>query len=369
MIVGVVKEIKKHEYRVGLTPLAVSSFISAGHRVFVEAEAGEGAGFTDAEYIAAGAEVIPQAKDVWDRSDMIVKVKEPIKSEYGYFREDLILYTYLHLAADRPLTDALMASKVKAVAYETITDESGGLPCLIPMSIIAGRMSVSEGAKYIQKPYGGLGILLSGIPGVEKANVTIIGGGMVGTEACKIAVGMGANVTILDISIPRLSYVDNHFGSRVQTLKSTPENIQSSIAKADIVVGAVLIPGKKAPKLIRRDDLSLMKKGSVIVDVAVDQGGCFETTKPTTHQDPIFTECGVVHYCVANMPGAVPRTATLGLVNTTLEHGLEIANKGFEAAIRESNYLKTGVNIYGGKITFKGVAEAFNLESNDIENI
>jgi alanine dehydrogenase len=364
MIVGVVKEIKRNEYRVGLTPQAVSSFVSAGHKALIETTAGEGAGFDDAEYTRSGAEIVAEAGDVWEKSDMIVKVKEPVASEYGYFRDGLILYAYLHLAANRPLTDALLASGVKAVAYETITDEHGGLPCLVPMSIIAGRMSVSEGAKYIQKPYDGRGVLLSGIPGVEKGKVTIIGGGIVGTEACKIAVGLGAETTILDISASRLSYIDNHFGSRVQTLRSTPENIRRSVADSDVVVGAVLIPGKKAPKLILKEDLSLMKKGSVIVDVAVDQGGCFETTKPTTHQDPIFVVDGVVHYCVANMPGALPRTATLGLVNTTLDYGLDIADKGFEAAIGENKYLMTGVNTYNGKITFEGVAESLDLKNN-----
>ena len=276
----------------------------------------------------------------------------------------LILYTYLHLAADKPLTEALLENKVKAMAYETISGKNGGLPCLQPMSEIAGRLSVQEGAKYLEKQYGGRGVLLSGVPGVEKGNVVIIGGGAVGTNACKIAVGMGANVTILDISASRLAYLDDLFENRVNTLYSSKANIQQAIAGADLVIGAVLIPGRVAPKLVSRDDIKLMKKGSVIVDVAVDQGGCIETTHATTHQDPIFVIDGVVHYCVANMPGAVARTSTIALTNTTLNYGLLIANNGFEKAITLDKGLANGVNCYNGQVTFKGVSDALGFSYN-----
>jgi alanine dehydrogenase len=366
MIIGLVKEIKNHEYRVGLTPSCAAAYRAAGHRVLVESGAGEGSGFADSEYGEAGAELVAEAKEVWAGAEMVIKVKEPIASEYGYLRENLILYTYLHLAADRPLTEALLRAGTSGVAYETISDARGGLPCLTPMSLIAGRMAVAEGAKYLQKTYGGRGVLLAGVPGVERGKVTIIGAGAVGTEACKIAAGLGADVSILDISVARLAWIDDIFGSRVQTLHSTPVNIRKAIAEADVVVGAVLIPGKKAPKLVAKDDLALMKKGSVLVDVAVDQGGCFETTKATTHQDPVFIVDGVVHYCVANMPGAVARTSTLALTNATLALGLQIADKGLDAAVRENEYLRAGVNTYRGACTFRGVAEAFGLTYTDV---
>lgn len=362
MIVGVVKEIKNNEFRVGMTPDDAKAYVSAGHTVLVEKGAGEGSAFTDDEYTEAGAEIVNKAAEVWSRSDMIVKVKEPIASEYPFLKKDQILYTYLHLAADRPLTDALLKAGTKSIAYETIRGKNGGLPCLICMSEIAGRMSVQEGAKYLERTYGGRGVLLAGVPGVQKANVVIIGGGGVGTNACKIAAGMGANVTILDISAERLAYLDDIFGSRIQTLYSTRANILSSLKTADLVIGAVLIPGRKTPKLVRKEDLSLMKKGAVLVDVAVDQGGCFETTHATTHDDPIFIVDGIVHYCVANMPGALSRTSTLALTNTTLAMGLELANKGFETAVKENAGLAAGANTYKGHITFDGVAEAFGME-------
>jgi alanine dehydrogenase len=361
MIIGLVKEIKAQESRVGLTPNGVASYKAAGHRVLVEAHAGEGSGFTDEEYRKAGGEIFDSAKAVWDASQMIVKVKEPIASEYPFLREDLILYTYLHLAADKPLTDALLESKTKGVAYETITDEYNGLPCLTPMSQIAGRMAVAQGAKYLETTYGGRGMLLAGVPGVEKGKVVILGGGTVGTEACKIAVGLGADVVIMDVNLRRLAFLDDLFGSRIHTLYSTPENIRVSIASADVVVGAVLIPGKKAPHLVTKADLALMKKGSVLVDVAVDQGGCFETTKATTHEKPVFIEDGIVHYCVANMPGAVARTSTLALANATLAPGLKIANKGLEWVIANDRHLANGVNTCKGHCTFLGVAEAFGI--------
>ncbi|MGI6059933.1 MAG: alanine dehydrogenase [Blautia sp.] len=336
MRVGCVKEIKNNEYRVGLTPDNVVSYVNAGHEVYIEKDAGIGSGFTTDEYVKAGAVILDSAKEVWDRSEMMVKVKEPLKEEYQYFHEGLILYTYLHLAADRPLTDALLASKVKGVAYETLIERNGSLPLLAPMSQIAGRLSIQEGAKYLEKPFGGSGVLLSGVPGTPKANVVILGGGNVGTNACKIAVGMGANVTITDISLNRLAYLDDIFGSRIQTLYSTDAAIANAVANADLVIGSVLIPGKAAPKIMKREYLKNMRPGSVIVDVAVDQGGCCETTKVTYHDDPTFVVDGVVHYCVGNMPGAVPRTSTIALTNATLKYGLEIAGKGLETACKEN---------------------------------
>jgi alanine dehydrogenase len=361
MIIGLVKEIKSQESRVGLTPGCAAAYASAGHKILVETGAGDGSGFSDREYQKAGVEILSSAKDIWEKSQMIIKVKEPIESEYKYLREDLILYTYLHLAADKPLTDALLKSKTKGVAYETITDANGALPCLTPMSQIAGRMSVVEGAKYLEKTYGGRGILLAGVPGVEKGKVLILGGGIVGTEACKIAIGLGADVTIVDINLKRLAYLDDLFGSKIQTLYSTPENIRAVLREADIVVGAVLIPGTKAPRLVKKSDLSLMKKGSVLVDVAVDQGGCFETTRATTHSEPVFIEEGIVHYCVANMPGAVARTSTLALTNATLSPGLKIANNGLEWVIAHDEQLANGINTYKGQCTFQGVAKAFGI--------
>lgn len=362
MIVGVVKEIKNNENRIGMTPDCAAEYVAAGHQVLVEKDGGLGAGFPNEEYLAAGAEIVDAAEEVWARSNMVIKVKEPIESEYKYLRDDLILYTYLHLAADKPLTEALLKAGTNAVAYETIVDNQGALPCLAPMSEIAGRMAALEGAKYLECTFGGEGILLAGVPGVKKGKVTIIGGGVVGTNAAKIAMGLGADVTILDISARRLAYLDDIFGSRIQTLYSSRGNIQKSIAEADVVIGAVLIPGKKAPKLLKEEDLKLMKKGAVLVDVAVDQGGCFETTKATTHQDPIFMVDGIVHYCVANMPGAVAKTSTQALVNTTLGLGLKIANQGLAQALKENQNLVSGVNCYQGKCTYDGVAEAFDLE-------
>ena len=369
MVIGVPKEIKNKEYRVGLTPDGVSAYVQAGHSVLVEQGAGAAIGYSDLEYTEAGAQILDEASAVWRNAEMIIKVKEPIASEYKYFRSDMILYTYLHLAADRPLTEALLNSSVKAIAYETIVGREGGLPCLAPMSEIAGRMSVQEGAKYLEKTFGGRGVLLSGVPGVERGNVVIIGGGNVGTNACKIAVGMGANVTVLDVSAKRLAYLDDIFPKQITTLYSTRENIRKCLASADLVIGAVLLPGRAAPKLVRREDLSLMKPGAVIVDVAVDQGGCVETTHPTTHDDPIFEVDGVVHYCVANMPGAVARTATQALVNATVPYGLELAANGVEEACKADPGLMAGLNCYGGKCTFKGVAEALNLEYTPAEAV
>lgn len=365
MIIGVVKEIKNNEFRVGLTPGAVSAYVQAGHRVLVEQGAGVGSGFADSEYLASGAKLVERAGAVWEAAEMIVKVKEPVPSEYPCFRAGQILFTYLHLAAEPELTRALLESGEKAVAYETIVDREGGLPCLAPMSEIAGRMSVQEGAKYLEKTFGGRGVLLSGVPGVERGNVVILGGGTVGTNACKIAVGMGANVTVLDVSARRMAYLDDIFPRQITTLYSTRENVRRTIAQADLVVGAVLLPGRATPKLIKREDLALMKPGAVIADVAVDQGGCVETSHPTTHDNPVFQVDGIVHYCVANMPGAVSRTSTLALVNATLPYGLELAAKGVEAACKADPGLMLGLNCYEGKCTFPGVAEALGLEYAD----
>jgi len=361
MIIGVPKEIKNNEFRVGLTPDAVSAFVEDGHTVLVEKGAGLGSAFSDQEYVEAGAQVLDNAEAVWSGAEMIVKVKEPIASEYAYFRKGMILYTYLHLAADRPLTEALLAANVEAVAYETIVGRQGGLPCLMPMSEIAGRMSVQEGTKYLEKTYGGRGVLLAGVPGVERGNVVIVGGGNVGTNACKVAVGMGANVTVLDVNVQRLAYLDDIFPRQITTLYASRKNIQKAIAQADLVIGAVLLPGRAAPKLIKREDLALMKPGAVIVDVAVDQGGCVETTHATTHDDPVFVVDGIVHYCVANMPGAVARTSTLALVNTTLSYGLELAKNGLEKAVLAGKGLMMGLNCYNGQCTCAGVADALEL--------
>ena len=361
MKVGCVKEIKNKEFRVGMTPDNVKSYVSAGHEVYIEKNAGEGSGFTDSEYEAAGARMIETAKEVWDTVEMMIKVKEPLPEEYSLFHEGLILYTYLHLAADKPQTDALLGGKVKGVAYETLFDpKNGGLPLLAPMSQIAGRLSIQEGAKYLEKTFGGEGVLLAGVPGTPKANVVILGGGNVGTNACKIAVGMGANVTIMDISLSRLAYLDDIFGARIQTLVSTDANIEKAVKEADLVVGAVLIPGKAAPKIFKKKYLKEMKPGAVFVDVAVDQGGCGETTRVTYH----------VHYCVGNMPGAVPRTSTIALTNATLNYGLQIAGKGLERACAENEVIYSAINTYDGKLTCKNVADSFDCyEYTDIREI
>ena len=359
--VGCVKEIKNNEFRVGMTPDNVKAYVGAGHEVYIEKGAGVGSGFMDPEYEEAGAKMIDSAKEVWDTVEMMIKVKEPLPEEYPLFHEGLILYTYLHLAADKPQTDALLEGKVKGVAYETLFDpRQGGLPLLAPMSQIAGRLSIQEGAKYLEKTFGGEGVLLAGVPGTPKANIVILGGGNVGTNACKIAVGMGANVTIMDISLPRLAYLDDLFGARVQTLVSTDANIEKAVKEADLVIGSVLIPGKAAPKLFKKKYLKEMKPGAVFVDVAVDQGGCGETTRVTYHDDPIFEVDGVVHYCVGNMPGAVPRTSTIALTNATLSYGLQIANKGLEQACKDNEDIYSAVNTYDGKLTCKNVADSFD---------
>ena len=366
MKIGCVKEIKNNEFRVGMTPDNVRAYVSAGHEVYIEKGAGIGSGFTDAEYVEAGAAMVDGAKDIWSTVDMMIKVKEPLEEEYAYFREGMILYTYLHLAADEKQMDALLKGKVKAVAYETLQETDRSLPLLAPMSQIAGRLSIQEGAKYLEKRFGGEGILLAGVPGTPKANVVILGGGTVGMNACKIAAGMGANITILDISLKRLEELDNMFGSRIQTLVSNESNIERAVKDADLVIGSVLIPGASTPKLFKKKYLPGMKDGAVFVDVAIDQGGCGETSRVTTHDDPVYIEDGVVHYCVGNMPGAVPRTSTIALTNATLRYGLQIAENGLEEACKKSAVICSGVNCYLGKITNKNVAEAHNRESVDI---
>lgn len=365
MIIGCVKEIKKHEYRVGVTPASVSEYIREGHTFLIEAGAGVGSGYRDEEYESVGAQIVAEAEDVWERVDMMIKVKEPLESEYDYFKAGLILYTYVHLAANLPLCTALMAAGVTSVAYETLEDR-GGLPLLKPMSEVAGRLAVQEGAKYLEKPLGGKGVLLAGVPGVHKGNVVIVGGGVVGANAARVALGMGAHVSILDRSIERLEYLDFTFNGALQTIYSTPYSIERACVTADVVIGAVLIPGAMTPKLIKKSYLAKMEPGSVIVDVAVDQGGCCETTHATYHDDPIYVVDGVVHYCVANMPGAVARTATMALCNATLHYGLQIAKAGIKAAIKSSHSIATAINVYGGQVTYLGVAEALSLPYHEI---
>jgi alanine dehydrogenase len=369
MKIGVAKEIKKHEYRVGLTPANIKAYIRGGHSVAIEAGAGENAGFSDQLYIDAGAAIEPDKKKLFDNCDMIIKVKEPQASEYDLFHEDQILYTYLHLAADEAQTRALMEKRVKAVAYETIEESDRSLPCLTPMSEIAGRLSVQEGAKYLEKPFGGRGVLLGGVPGVPRGKVAILGGGVVGINAAKMAIGLGADVTVLDISAHRLGYLDDVFETRITTLYSNEENIEMILRESDLIIGGVLIPGAKAPHLIRRKHLKLMKPGAVLVDVAVDQGGCIETTHPTTHDDPIFEVDGIIHYCVANMPGAVSLTSTLALTGATLPYGLMLANLGLEGAVRESDALRKGLNTYKGACVYDHVAEAFDIEYIPVEEL
>ena len=367
MIVGLPKEIKDNEYRVGLTPAGVRALSDGGHKVIVEKTAGEGSGFDDALYQKAGAEIINTADDVWAKADMIVKVKEPIAPEYPRMREGQLLFTYLHLAPDKKLTDELLKRKVTGIAYETITDRKGSLPLLTPMSEVAGRMAIQVGAHYLEKMQGGRGILLGGVPGVPAAKVVIIGGGVVGTNAAKIAVGMGANVTIIDNNLDRLRELDDIFLTKISTLASSAYMIHDAISTADLIVGAVLVPGASAPKLVTRSMLKDVPNGSVIVDVAVDQGGCIETTHPTTHSDPTYYVEGVLHYCVANMPGAVPRTSTFALTNATLPYAVKLANKGFFDAIRSDENLKAGVNTYAGHCTYEAVAQAQGISYTSID--
>ncbi|MGL5956517.1 MAG: alanine dehydrogenase [Brevinema sp.] len=359
MIIGCPKEIKIHEYRVGLTPSNVKEYTEAGHTVYIEKDAGSAIGFSDDLYQKSGA-IITNKEEVFNKAEMIIKVKEPIPSEYHYFKEGSILYTYLHLAADEELTHMLLQKKINAIAYETIAINHT-LPCLAPMSAIAGRLAPQEGAKYLEKTFGGSGVLLGGIPGTPKAKVMIIGGGVVGINAAQIAIGMGADVTILDISAERLAYIDQIFDMRIKTLISNRGSIESLLPTVDMIIGAILLPGKKAPKLIKKDDLKKMKPGSILVDVAIDQGGCFETSKATTHSEPIYVIDNIVHYCVANMPGAVAQTSTLGLTNATLPYGLILANKGVKVSCEKHQAILEGLNTYNGHCTYEGVAEAFKI--------
>lgn len=358
MIVGVPKEIKNHEYRVGLTPAAVNEFTNAGHKVIVETDAGSAIGFTDEHYEQAGASIISNAKAIFDQAEMIVKVKEPQANECKMLREGQILYTYLHLAPDPLQTELLVASGATCVAYETVTDVKGALPLLAPMSEVAGRMSVQAGAHYLEKAHGGSGTLLGGVPGVASGKVLIIGGGVVGTNAAKMAVGLGADVTLLDRSLPRLRELDDIFNSQIKTVYSTEDAIEHYSSRADLVVGAVLIPGAAAPKLLNKGHIKNMKPGAVLVDVAIDQGGCFETSKATTHQDPVYIVDEVVHYCVANMPGGVARTSTMALNNATLPFGLALANKGAKQAMQDNLHLLNGLNVHKGLVTYKAVVDA-----------
>ncbi|AWO74423.1 MULTISPECIES: alanine dehydrogenase [Geobacillus] len=356
MIIGVPKEIKNNENRVAITPAGVLSFVQAGHTVLIEKEAGVGSGFSDNDYARAGAQIIERAEDVWAQADMVMKVKEPLPSEYRFFRPGLVLFTYLHLAADPELTRALKESGVIAIAYETV-QVGRTLPLLTPMSEVAGRMAAQIGAQFLEKPYGGKGILLGGVPGVARGKVVIIGGGVVGTNAAKVAVGLGADVTIIDLNADRLRELDDIFGNQITTLMSNPMNIAEAVAEADLVIGAVLIPGARAPKLVTEDMVKAMKPGSVIVDVAIDQGGIVETSDHvTTHDDPTYVKHGVVHYAVANMPGAVPRTSTIALTNVTIPYALQIANKGVMQAITDNPALELGVNVANGEITYEAVA-------------
>ena len=361
MKIGVPKEIKTNENRISVVPAGVEALVGAGHQVFVERAAGEGSGFDDRAFVAAGGTMLPTAAEVWGAADLVVKVKEPIEKEWPFLRKDLAVFTYFHFAADEKLTKAHLASGAACIAYETVELPSRELPLLVPMSEVAGRMAVQEGAKYLEKLYGGRGVLLGGVPGVPPAKVVILGGGVVGINAAKMAAGMGAKVIILDVSLERLRYLSDVMPANVQLIFSNRHNILEAITTADLVIGGVLIPGAKAPKLIRRADLATMRPGSVIVDVAIDQGGCIETMHPTTHENPTFVVDGVIHYAVANMPGGVPRTSTLALTNATFPYLLQLASKGWKGALRENPALLKGLNAVHGKCTYQGVADAFGI--------
>lgn len=369
MIVGILKEIKAEENRVCMTPAGVEVMKQNNHTVLVEKDAGAGSGFGDERYSRAGAEIIDHPKEIYERAGMVMHVKEPLPSEYPLIHEDQIVFTYLHLAAAENLTNALIKSNAVCIAYETIQKADRSLPLLTPMSEVAGRMSIQQGAKYLEMAFGGQGVLLGGVPGVDPGTVLIIGGGVVGTNAAKMACGMGAKVYILDTNLERLRYLSDVMPANCYPLMASPTTTRKLIREADVVVGAVLVAGAKAPRMVTREMLKTMKKGAVLVDVAIDQGGCFETSKPTTHGNPIFTVDGVVHYCVANMPGAVARTSTLALTNATLPYAVEIANKGWRRAMAENSEIKSGANVINGRITCKGVAEAFDLSCTDIDSL
>ncbi len=368
MIIGVPREIKNNENRVAVTPAGTVEFVKNGHEVYVQATAGLGSGFEDSAYTNAGAKILPTIEEVYAIAEMIIKVKEPIEEEYELIKDDQLLFTYFHFASHEPLTNAMIKNRSVCLAYETVEKADRSLPLLVPMSEVAGRMSVQQGAKYLEKPMGGLGVLLGGVPGVKPAEVIVLGGGIVGTQAAKMAAGLGARVTIMDISLPRLRQLDDFMPANVRTQYSNEYNIREVVKTADLVIGGVLIPGAKAPRLITRDMLKTMKPGAVIADVAIDQGGCFETSKPTTHADPIYNIDGVIHYCVANMPGAVPYTSTLALTNATLPFALQLANKGWKQACKDSAELAKGLNIINGDVVYKGVSEAFNLPYAPVEN-
>ncbi|UCG12339.1 MAG: alanine dehydrogenase [Deltaproteobacteria bacterium] len=369
MVVGVLKEIKAEENRVAMTPAGVEVMNQSGHTVLVEKAAGIGSGFEDHAYAEAGAEIVGPPKEIFARADMLMHVKEPLPPEYDLIREDQIIFTYLHLAAEEKLTHVLIERGSANIAYETIQKPDGSLPLLTPMSEVAGRMAIQQGAKYLEMAQGGHGILLGGVPGVDPGMVAIIGAGVVGTNAAKMACGLGAKVYLLDLSLERLRYLSDVMPSNCFLLMSSPATIRDLIKRADVVVGAVLIPGAKAPELITRDMLKTMKKGAVLVDVAIDQGGCFETSRPTTHADPIYEVDGIVHYCVANMPGAVPKTSTIALTNATLPYAVEIASKGWKKAMQDNPEIKLGANVVKGQVTYKGVAEAFDLEYVPIDSL
>jgi len=369
MIIGIPKEIKNNENRVSLTPSGASELLKSGHCVYVQKSAGCGSGYTDEDYEKAGAIILPTITDVYEKAEMIIKVKEPIEEEYALVKKGQILYTYFHFASGETLTNAMIKSGAVCLAYETVELPDHSLPLLTPMSEVAGRMAVQEGAKYLEKPFGGLGVLLGGVPGVPPAKVMVLGGGVVGTEAAKIAAGMGADVTIFDINLKRLRYLSDILPKNVKTMISSSYYIEEMVKTHDLIIGAVLIPGAKAPKLVTEKMIGTMRPGTVMVDVAVDQGGCFETTKATTHDNPVFNLNGVIHYCVANMPGAVPRTSTQALTNATLPFAIEIADKGWKKACMDNEALKKGLNIVDGKIVYKGVSDAFGLPFTSVESI
>lgn len=367
MIIGIPKEIKNNENRVGMTPAGVKELVQHGHTVYVQHTAGEGSGFSDEQYIKAGATILPSIEETYAAAEMIVKVKEPIEPEYKLVRKGQLVFTYFHFASDRDLTIAMMESRATCIAYETVVGTQGGLPLLIPMSEVAGRMSIQEGGRFLEKPQGGRGVLLGGVPGVKPAKVLVLGGGVVGRNAALMAAGLGADVTITDISLPTLRHLAEVMPKNVKTLFSSRHNIEQELPDTDLVVGSVLIPGAKAPKLITADMLPMMRKGSVIVDVAIDQGGCFETSHPTTHSAPVYEVDGIVHYAVANIPGAVPYTSTLALTNATLPYALRLADMGWREACKADKGLAEGVNMVDGKITFEAVAEAWDLPYTPLE--
>ncbi len=369
MIIGVPKEIKNNENRVALTPAGALELVKRDHTVYVQSTAGDGSGFSDDDYINAGAKILPTIEDTYAIAEMIIKVKEPIEREYNLIKEDQLLFTYFHFASYEPLTEAMIKSKSVCLAYETVELPNRSLPLLVPMSEVAGRMATQEGAKYLEKPLKGRGILLGGVPGVPPAKVLVLGGGIVGTQAAKMAAGLGAQVTILDISLDRLRHLADIMPANVNTMYSNEYNIRQLVQDHELIIGAVLIPGAKAPNLVTRDMLKTMKSGTVLVDVAVDQGGCIETCKPTTHADPVFVIDDVVHYCVANMPGAVPYTSTIALTNATLPYAIQLANKGWKQACKDDNALKLGLNVVNGKVVYEGVSKAFNLEYTEVDSV